>query len=39
MPCPNCNSFRPPHRICPVCGFYKDRVVVEPKVRKTSEEN
>ncbi|TGK10239.1 50S ribosomal protein L32 [Leptospira fletcheri] len=38
VPCPNCNSFRPPHRICPVCGFYKDRVVLEPKARKSNEE-
>lgn len=34
--CPQCKKPKPPHRICPFCGFYKDRVVVkiEPKKKK-----
>ncbi|MBW7859312.1 MAG: 50S ribosomal protein L32 [Leptonema sp. (in: Bacteria)] len=24
--CKSCGSFIKPHRICPSCGFYKDRV-------------
>ncbi|MFP5212154.1 MAG: 50S ribosomal protein L32 [Acidobacteriota bacterium] len=27
--CPQCNEQRLPHRVCPTCGFYKDRVVLE----------
>ncbi len=27
--CPNCKSVKPPHRICPMCGFYKGREVIE----------
>jgi large subunit ribosomal protein L32 len=23
--CPNCNELKPPHRVCPHCGFYKGR--------------
>ncbi|MFP4381502.1 MAG: 50S ribosomal protein L32 [Candidatus Sumerlaeia bacterium] len=26
--CPNCNAVRMPHRICPSCGYYKDRAYV-----------
>jgi large subunit ribosomal protein L32 len=29
--CPNCGEPRPPHRVCPKCGFYKGRVVIEMK--------
>jgi len=27
--CPTCHSPRLPHRVCPVCGSYKGRTVVE----------
>jgi len=27
--CPRCRSMRPQHHACPVCGFYKDRVVID----------
>jgi large subunit ribosomal protein L32 len=26
--CPHCHSPRLPHRVCPVCGYYKGREVV-----------
>jgi large subunit ribosomal protein L32 len=27
--CPSCGELRIPHRICPSCGFYKGRRVIE----------
>ncbi len=29
--CSKCGAPRLPHRVCPECGFYKDRVVLVPK--------
>lgn len=29
--CKNCGTFIAPHRACPTCGFYKDRVVKAPR--------
>ena len=29
--CPKCGTVTPTHVICPTCGFYMGRVVVEPK--------
>ncbi len=29
VPCPNCGEPRLPHRVCPNCGYYKGRQVVE----------
>lgn len=26
--CPQCREIKPPHRICPHCGFYKGREVI-----------
>ncbi|HEX3036362.1 MAG TPA: 50S ribosomal protein L32 [Thermodesulfobacteriota bacterium] len=23
--CPNCTELKPPHRVCPNCGYYKGR--------------
>lgn len=28
--CPHCHSPRRPHRVCPVCGYYRGREVVSP---------
>jgi large subunit ribosomal protein L32 len=25
--CPQCKEARPPHRVCPNCGFYRGRQV------------
>jgi large subunit ribosomal protein L32 len=27
--CPNCHEPKQPHRVCPRCGFYKGKQVVE----------
>ena len=27
--CPQCNEQRLPHRVCPTCGYYHDRSVLE----------
>ena len=27
--CPQCNEMRLPHRVCPSCGFYHGREVIE----------
>ena len=26
--CPNCGERNLPHRVCPKCGHYKDRLVI-----------
>lgn len=33
--CPNCHGMRLPHHVCPHCGFYRGRQVVEVKARAT----
>ncbi|RMG65350.1 MAG: 50S ribosomal protein L32 [Bacteroidetes bacterium] len=27
--CPQCNELRLPHRVCPSCGYYNGRAVLE----------
>jgi large subunit ribosomal protein L32 len=29
--CPRCQEAKLPHRVCPKCGFYKDRQIVAAK--------
>lgn len=29
--CPQCGSPKLPHRVCPNCGIYKNRSVIETK--------
>lgn len=29
VPCPHCGEPMAPHRVCPVCGVYKGRTVIE----------
>jgi len=36
--CPQCNSPKPPHQVCPVCGPYDGREVVEIKTPKKKAE-
>jgi large subunit ribosomal protein L32 len=32
--CPQCHARMVPHRLCPACGFYAGRQVVEVKTRE-----
>jgi len=36
--CPQCSSPKPPHQVCPVCGTYKGREVIEIKSPKKKAE-
>jgi large subunit ribosomal protein L32 len=36
--CPQCHAPRLPHRVCPECGYYGKRQVVEPASAPSSEE-
>ncbi len=29
--CPNCHQSKPPHLVCPSCGYYKGSQVMEVK--------
>jgi large subunit ribosomal protein L32 len=29
--CPQCHEMKLPHRVCPNCGYYKNREVIEVK--------
>ncbi|MGQ9652533.1 MAG: 50S ribosomal protein L32 [Thermodesulfobacteriota bacterium] len=29
--CPQCNEPKAPHRVCPSCGFYKGKELIEKK--------
>ena len=29
--CPHCHEHKQPHRVCPHCGYYKGREVIEVK--------
>jgi large subunit ribosomal protein L32 len=35
--CPHCHSARRPHRVCPECGYYGGRQVLEPKPAREPE--
>lgn len=32
--CPNCGELTLSHQVCKKCGFYKGKLVVEPKSEK-----
>ena len=36
--CSNCGSMRLPHVVCPSCGFYNSREVIEIKKEKKKSE-
>ncbi|MCB1156160.1 MAG: 50S ribosomal protein L32 [Leptospiraceae bacterium] len=38
VPCSSCGSFILPHRVCPACGHYKNKLEVAPKEKKPKTE-
>ena len=32
--CPQCHAMKLPHHVCPVCGFYKGRSVIQAKTEE-----
>ena len=36
--CSNCGSKHLPHTVCPNCGYYKGRQIIEVKKEKKTEE-
>lgn len=38
VPCSNCRAFILPHRICPMCGFYKGKLELAPKIKEAKAE-
>jgi len=32
--CPQCKNKKLPHLVCPFCGYYKGRLVIEQKEKK-----
>ena len=38
VPCPNCGAMRLPHTVCPKCGFYNGREVIQVKKEKKASE-
>ncbi len=32
--CPNCKTPKLPHRVCPACGFYKGKQVMQIKKKE-----
>ncbi len=29
VPCPQCGTMKPPHTVCPECGYYKGEKVLD----------
>ncbi len=29
VPCPHCHQLRPDHHVCPTCGYYNGREVID----------
>ena len=38
VPCPQCHELRRPHHVCPNCGTYRGRKVIEVKTRGSARE-
>jgi large subunit ribosomal protein L32 len=32
--CSNCGKKILPHRVCPFCGYWRQRKVIEPKIKE-----
>ena len=36
--CSNCGSLIKPHNVCPFCGYYKGKQVIQIKVKESKKE-
>ena len=36
--CPRCHAPRLPYHVCPACGFYGNRMVIDVRARRREEE-
>lgn len=32
--CPKCREYKVPHRVCPTCGYYNEKITVTPAVKE-----
>ena len=32
--CPQCKNLKPPYHVCPFCGYYKGKKVIDIKEKK-----
>jgi large subunit ribosomal protein L32 len=37
--CPRCHAPRLPHHVCPSCGFYENRMVIDTRGRQREQAN
>ena len=37
--CPRCHAPKLPHHVCPACGFYGNRMVIDVRARRREEES
>ena len=37
--CPHCQQLKPAYRVCPFCGFYRGKKVLEIKVKAAKRES
>ena len=38
MVCPQCKALKMPHRLCPVCGYYNGKLVLDFDAKKAKRE-
>jgi len=31
--CPRCKTLKPNYRVCPICGYYKGKIVLPPPTK------
>lgn len=37
IPCSNCQQLTFPHQVCPMCGYYKGKMVIKIKTKEKRE--
>jgi large subunit ribosomal protein L32 len=38
-PCPQCKQPKLSHKVCPTCGYYNNKQVIEIKIKEKKKEN